>query len=139
MTDEEALNVKLMRDGYAKWHKSEADSVEYWMNLLAEDVQWRSLGAAAAGAEFAQPCCSKSNVLRYFQQMGEQWELLTYEIDEYVAQGDRVVALGRCSHRNRQTGKVLETPKADVLRFRGGKVVDFMEFYDTALANAAMH
>jgi ketosteroid isomerase-like protein len=34
-------------------------------------------------------------------------------------------------------GCVRRTPKADVHRLRDGKVVDFMEFYDTAAAIGA--
>jgi hypothetical protein len=36
--------------------------------------------------------------------------------------------------KHRQTGKTAESPKEDVFRLRGGKVVDFMEYYDTAKA-----
>ena len=59
------------------------------------------------------------------------------EMDEYIAQGDRVVVIGRMAWRNRATGKVAETPKLDVWRLRDGKAVDFVEFYDTARAAAA--
>ena len=52
------------------------------------------------------------------------------------AQGNRVVALGSCAFRNKRTGKVLDTPKADFHKFRNGKMCEFFEFCDTAQAIA---
>ncbi|RZL89683.1 MAG: nuclear transport factor 2 family protein [Variovorax sp.] len=137
MTPEEQKNVEILRDGYQRWHESRADSAAYWMSLMADDIRWRSLGAGAAGAEFTRECCSKPEVQRYFEQLGAQWELISYTADEFVAQGDRVVMLGRAQWKHRTTGKIVDTPKADVHRLRDGKVVDFMEFYDTAAAIGA--
>jgi ketosteroid isomerase-like protein len=136
MTEQEA-NVQLLRDGYERWNGSKAESVEHWMTLIDDDIRWRSLGAGAAGEAFTEECCSKPDVLQYFAQLGEHWELLSYAADEFIAQGDRVVMLGSCAWKHRGTGKVARTPKVDVFRFRAGKVVDFMEYYDTAAVMAA--
>jgi len=45
--------------------------------------------------------------------------------------------LGSTAWRNRRTGKVVDTPKADLVTFRDGRIVDFTEFYDTAKLFAA--
>jgi ketosteroid isomerase-like protein len=137
MTEQEA-NVQVLREGYALWSSSNATSAEYWMDLISDDVRWRSLGAGAAGAEFTEECCSKSEVQRYFKQMGEQWKLLEYCANEFVAQGDRVVMLGSCKWEHLQTGIKVNSAKVDVFRFLDGKIVDFMEYYDTAAVAAAM-
>lgn len=137
MTEQEG-NVKVLREGYELWNKSKATSADYWMNLISDDVRWRTLGAGVAGAEFTKECCSKRDVQRYFEKMSEQWELLSYVADEFIAQGDRVVMLGSCKWEHRQTKKIVDSPKVDVLRFREGKIVDFMEYYDTAAVAAAM-
>jgi ketosteroid isomerase-like protein len=39
-------------------------------------------------------------------------------------------------HR-RRSGIAIDTPKADFLRLRAGRIVEFYEFYDTAMALAA--
>ncbi|MGJ7507219.1 nuclear transport factor 2 family protein [Variovorax sp. GT1P44] len=136
MTTEER-NVEALREGYRLWNDSKADSAQHWMNMMTDDIRWRSLGAGAAGSESTRECCSKQDVQRYFQQLGEQWELVSYTADEFIAQGDRVVMLGSCAWRHRTTQKVARTPKVDVFRFRGGKVADFSEYYDTAAVLAA--
>jgi ketosteroid isomerase-like protein len=35
------------------------------------------------------------------------------------------------------TGKTAQSPEADIFRFRDGKIVEFVEFFDTAAAVAA--
>jgi ketosteroid isomerase-like protein len=45
--------------------------------------------------------------------------------------------LGSTAWRNRRTQRVVDTPKADLLTFRGGRIVEFFEFYDTAKLFAA--
>jgi ketosteroid isomerase-like protein len=73
-------------------------------------------------------------VKHYFAGLTADWEMIYFRVDEYIAQGDRVVALGHVSFRNKRTGKVLETAKADIIRMRNGKMCEFSEFYDTAAA-----
>ena len=65
------------------------------------------------------------------------WELIHFTPEEFIADGDRVVVLSSVAFRFRATGKVAESPKADVFRFRDGKIVEFFEFFDTARAFAA--
>ena len=59
--------------------------------------------------------------------------MIHYTIDEYVAEGDRVVAIGSTAWKNRATGKVFDTPKVDVWRFENGRAIAFFELYDTAM------
>jgi hypothetical protein len=133
----EEENVKVLREGYDLWNESKARSAAYWMDLISDDVHWRSLADGAVGVEFTNARTSKQGVQDYSEQLTRDWEMPNFQAEEFVAHGDRVVMLGRCAWKNRKTGKALDTPKADVFRFRDGKIVDFMEFYDTAAAIAA--
>jgi ketosteroid isomerase-like protein len=58
--------------------------------------------------------------------------MIEYVADHFVAQGDRVVMLGRCGWRFKKTGKVVSTPKADSWRFANGKAIEYFEYFDTA-------
>jgi uncharacterized protein len=119
-----------------KWHETKAGSVDYWLSLMTDDIQFRSLAAGAPKMEFTRASTCKEEVKSYLAQLTSDWEMIQYEIDEYIAQGDRVVALGSCAFRNKRTGKVLDTTKADFHKFRNGKICEFFEFYDTAQAIA---
>ena len=57
-----------------------------------------------------------------------------YQVNEFVAQGGRVVALCECSWTNKRTGKLVTLPKVDVWFFENGKVTEFMEYFDTHTA-----
>ena len=73
----------------------------------------------------------------YFDGLLTDWTMVHYTIDEYIAQGDTVVARGSTAWVNKQTGKRAETPKVDFWRFRDGKAVEFYEYFDTACVAAA--
>jgi len=126
-----------LKEAYALWNNSRANSMENWLALIADKVKWSSISDGAPGMEFSARCESKGDVARYMEQLGQTWEMLHYTVDEYIAQGDRVVVLCRCGWKHRVTGKPVETPKADIIRMKGGKIVEFFEFFDTARAFAA--
>jgi uncharacterized protein len=133
---QEQENVAKLQEAYRQWNDTKGASIQTWMDLMTEDVRFRSLAGGAAPMEFTLECCSKQDVGRYFQGLGADWEMIHYTPEDYIAQGDRVAVRGSCSFKNRKTGKVLETPKADFFTFKKGKIADFFEFYDTAKAFA---
>ena len=133
---QEDTRVSLLREAYQKWHDTRAGSVDHWLELMTDDIQFRSLAGGASKMEFTRTSTCKEEVRDYFSQLTSQWEMIHYTISEYIAQGDRVVALGNCSFRHKQTGKILDTPKADFHKFRAEKICEFFEFYDTAQAIA---
>ena len=129
-------NVALLKDAYQRWHDTKAGCVDHWLNLMTDDVQFRSLAAGAVEMQFTRPSCSKDDVKQYFAGLTNEWEMIYYRVDEYIAQSDRVVALGQVSFKHKKSGKILVTPKADFHKFRDGKICEFFEFYDTAQALA---
>lgn len=133
MSDENQ-NVASLKAAYRLWHDTKAGSVDYWLNLMTDDVKFRSIAEGAKTMEFTRTSSCKDDVKGYFAGLSADWEMIYYRIDEYIAEGNRVVALGHVSFKNKHTGKILETPKADFHKFRNGKICEFFEFYDTAQA-----
>ena len=132
----ETDNVAVLKDAYQGWHDTKASSVDHWLSLMTDDVKFRSLAAGAQTMEFTRTSRSKQEVKNYFAGLSADWQMIYYRIDEYIAQADRVVALASCSFKHKKTGKILDTPKVDFHKFRGGKICEFFEFYDTAQAIA---
>ena len=130
-------NVASLRLAYQQWNDTRGRSVQAWFDLFAEDITIRSLGGNAAAFEFAQSRNGKADAERYFAALGAAWEMVYFLPEDFIAEADRVVVVSRVAFTFRQTGKVVESPKADIYRFRDGKVVEFMEFFDTAAALAA--
>ena len=99
---------------------------------MDDNVDFRSSAEWADGLEFTSSRGSNAGVPDYLRGLAEQFEMIHYTVNEYIAHGDRVVAIGSTAWPNRQTGKAFDTPKVDVVRFKDGKIVDFFELYGTA-------
>lgn len=130
-------NVSKLRAAYQLWSDTHGGSVQHWIGLMADDVRIRSGPDGAPGMEFTKSRDGKADAERYFDGVAADWEMVHFTPEEFIAQGDRVVVLSQVAFRYRKTGKVAESPKADVFRFRDGKIVEFVEFFDTARALAA--
>src|SRR5262249_31661278 len=112
-------------------------NTEAWVALLADDMRANLLGGAAASPEPPEPGVGKAQFRDYLSAVGQNWEMLDYELAETIAQGERIVAVIRSSWRSRTTGRAVDVAMVNVWRFRDGKAVEFSEFYDTARALAA--
>ena len=136
MTSEEQANVARLKELYAAWYATKGDP-GVWVDILADEIGWGSLADGRPGMEFSRPRASKQEVMGYFEELAKDWEMQFYHINEYVAQGGRVVALGEMSWTNRHTGKTVTMPKVDVWMIENGKATQFMEHYDTHMAISA--
>src|SRR5262245_44403283 len=116
-------NVQKLRHAYQAWHDSGGTSVPAWMDLLADDVVMRSVADGAPGMEFSAARRGRAEVEHYFSGLAATWEMLFYAADEFIAEGDRVVMIGRCGWRYKPTGKEVESPIINVWRFRDGMAV----------------
>jgi ketosteroid isomerase-like protein len=135
---QEADNVAILKEGYKHWRDSKGGSVDHWMSICAENIKFGSLAQGRPKVEYLTSYSSRTELGRYFEGLNRDWEMIEYKAEEFVAQGDRVIMLGHCSWRHRQSGKVVSTPKADTWRFANGKAVEFYEFFDTAQLQAAL-
>jgi ketosteroid isomerase-like protein len=138
MTDE-AGNVEILKAAYKRWSDSKGGSVDDWMKICADNIAFGSLAQGAVqGARYMTAYNSRDALKEYFGGLACDWEMIDWVVDHYIAQGDRVVVLSRCTWRNKKSGKSVSTPKADSWRLAGGKAVEFFEFYDTAQVHAAV-
>jgi ketosteroid isomerase-like protein len=124
--------VEQLLKAYVEWDRTKAKNPDTWAELIADDIVWHSLPGVVPGLNLHQPLQGKDAVALYFAALDQHWEMVEYKVDHLIAQEGRVAMLGSCAWRSRKTGQVVETPKADFFHFRGGKIVEFWEFYDTA-------
>ena len=124
-------NKELLKDAYRQWHETKGASVETWMDLLAPDASFRSIGEGLQGGEFAATQSDRESIRNYFDVLRRTWSMEFWEVHEMIAEGDQVAMLGRCSWTNKATQKTIETPVAAFWRFRDGKAIAYFETYDT--------
>jgi ketosteroid isomerase-like protein len=136
---DEARNVEILRQAYRRWSETKGSSVEDWLKICADTIAFGSLAQGAPqGTNYFTAYNSRDALKDYFGGLARDWEMIEYVAEHFVAQGDRVVMLGRCTWRYKKTGKVVSTPKADAWRMSGGKAVEFFEYFDTAQVHAAV-
>ena len=123
--------VQLLTQAYQAWEDSKGHSVDAWLALLDDEVDFQSIADDLPLAPFAKPYKTREEVRAYLSGLVGEWEMIDYVTDRYVEQGDDVVMIGRTSWRNRRTGKVVNTRKVDLWTFKGDKVVGFYEMLDT--------
>ena len=95
------------------------------------------LWAAASPGSNSRWTAIRARISRATLPIAKDWEMIHYTTEPFAVAGDRVVMLGRTAWRHRKTGQSFDTPKADLATFRDGRVVEFIEFYDTAMVLAA--
>ena len=123
-------NIKIVQKAYADFSHGDLPGV---LNTFAEDILWISPGNSSLSGEKR----GKQEVTAFFRALLELWEFLAFEPGEYIASGDRVVALGRYEVRSRQTGRTAASHWAMVFTFRDGKAIHFQEYMDTSTLEAA--
>jgi ketosteroid isomerase-like protein len=127
-----------LRAAYQAWHESKGKSIETWLALVAEEIDFRSLADGAAGAPWSKRRRTREEVRHYLTGLTAEFEMIHFTVDRFVSEDDTVVMVGSTAWTCKRTGRKVYTPKVDVWRFKNGLAVEFSEYFDTArLADAA--
>jgi ketosteroid isomerase-like protein len=136
---DEARNIEILKHAYQRWTDTLGGSVDDWLKICDDKIAFGSLAQGKPqGARYLTEYSSRDSLKEYFAGLERDWQMLEFATEHFIAQGDRVVMIGRCAWRYKKTGKVVWTHKADSWRFANGKVVEYFEFYDTAQVHAAV-
>lgn len=127
-------NVKVVQDAYAAFKRADIQSI---LNALSPDVDWDPLSGLAGKVPQAGRRRGPGEVGEFFKILGREADFSVFEPREYIAQGDRVVALGHYEGRATSTGKTFKADWAMVFTIRNGKIANFREYVDTANVLAA--
>ena len=101
---------------------------------LAPDVEWTEMAGFPLAGTYRTPEGVTTGVM---EALGTDWEAWTAHDDTYVADGENVVVLARYTARHRTTDKPLAVRVAHHFVVRGGLIVRFEQFVDTALVRDA--
>jgi ketosteroid isomerase-like protein len=123
--------VEKLKLAYAAWSDSKGTD-HAWLELLADDVEMRSVLPPEVPDDFAAPPRrGKAGAMEYVQTLGRDWEMIEFVCERFIDAGDDVVMVGRCAWRNRCTGRMVDTPKVDIWHFEDGKAATFLEMFDS--------
>lgn len=126
-------SLEAARRLYAEYGRGNRAAV---LDALAPDVSW----TYNSGPELPWGGLwrGRDGVEAYFARLDATLRVTTYEVEHTIAQGEWVVVLARATGRFLPTGEEVTLGKADALRLRDGRLLEFREYYDTASALAAL-
>lgn len=122
-------NTRLIQESYAAFGRGDIPVV---LDYLTDDIEW--YGAGPKELPLAGTWRGRNEVREFFKDLNETQEILAFEPQEFIAEGDTVVVLLRYRTRVKATGRIVETDLVHVFTVRNGKVARLRQFYDTAAA-----
>ncbi len=128
----ETKNTQIVKEGYENFGSGD---IEGLLNLFSDDISWTT--PTVEGAAMTGERNGREDVGRFFAELAGSEEFSTFEPTEFIAQGDRVVVLGKSAGTVKETGRNFETDWVHVFTVKDGKVSGFHEFFDTAAMERA--
>ena len=130
---QETENTKAVQDAYAAFGRGDVQAI---LERLDDGILWKGVYGAGRHVPTSGERRGKSQVAEFFKQVAENVKFSRFEPKEFVATGDKVVALGHYTATT-PIGKNFDADFAMVFTFRNGKVTEFQEFTDSAALTAA--
>lgn len=131
---QEARNTKVVQDAYAAFGRGDIPAL---LGYLTDDVSWQPVIGTSAQVPFSGRRKGKAAVADFFRIVAEAEDFQQFEPREFVAQGDKVVAIGHYKATSKSTRKSFEADFVMVFALRNGQVYDFREFTDSAAIDAS--
>ena len=128
----EQENTRIVQQAYENFKNGDLRAL---LDLYSDDIDWRL--PEIENMPFFGKRKGREETAEFFQSLAEAQDVLTFNPQEFIAQGDKVVVLGNYSWRVKATGREYSSDWAHVVTIRDGKIVGFQEYMDTAVAAAA--
>jgi uncharacterized protein len=125
-------NIAVVQECYAAFG---AGNLARLQATLATDVVWEH--PESTDIPWAGRFDGPGGVAKFVGALAEPATPELFEPYEFIAQGDRVVVLGRERFRVKATGKTWSAEWSHVFTVVNGKIKEFREYTDTAAVGAA--
>ncbi|HEV2913215.1 MAG TPA: nuclear transport factor 2 family protein [Pyrinomonadaceae bacterium] len=119
----EQENTRVVQRIYENFKNGDIQSI---LETMADDIEWQL--PSIENAPFSGKRSGREQVAGFFRTLADAQDVQQFEPQDFVAQGEKVVALGHYSWRTKSTGRHYAGDWAHVFTFRDGKVVRFHEY-----------
>jgi ketosteroid isomerase-like protein len=130
---QEAANIKLVQEAYAAFGRGDVQGI---LDRLDDSITWKGVYGAGPHVPTSGERRGKPQVREFFEQVAQSVNFSRFQPKEFIATGDKVVALGHYTATT-PIGKKFDSDFAMVFTVRNSKVIAFQEFTDSAAVNAA--
>jgi ketosteroid isomerase-like protein len=100
--------------------------------VMAEDGRF-GFAARREDIDFAGMWSGHKSIAGALEKLAKRFQWQKFSCRELIADGDRVVALTGGKVKCLVSHRVIDFDMVDVVRFRDGKIVEFVEYFDSAL------
>lgn len=128
----EQANTQLVQQAYQLFTSG---NIQTFLNLLADDVLWQL--PEMANVPFAGTWNGRQQVGQFFGQMSEVQDVVEFEPEEFIAEGDKVIVLGRFTMHVKATGRASRSEWVHVWTVEGDSVRSVREYVDTLAVSRA--
>ncbi len=128
----EQENTTLVQQVYENFKSGDIKAL---LNLLSVNIEWQL--PEIENVPFSGKRRGQEQMGQFFASLVDTQEVQQFDPREFIAQGDKVVALGHYAWRVKSTGREYGGDFAHVFTVGDSKVVRFHEYMDTAAAVAA--
>jgi uncharacterized protein len=128
----EEANTQLIQRVY---QSVKAGNIQSLLNVLAADVRFEM--PEITNVPFAGTWRGPGRVAQFFARMREVQDIVEFKPEEFIAQNDKVVVLGRFTMVVRATGRTSQSAWAHVWTIEEGKVKSMREYVDTLAVSKA--
>lgn len=125
-------NVRTIRQEYISFSNGDLPAM---LNSMAGNVEWVEAGAPYV--PYAGDYKGLDQVKEYFMRLNESMLFTQLNINEFIAQGDKVVVLGNYSATAKPTGRNYRTDFVMIWTLQNGKIVKVQAFDDSVAEAAA--
>jgi ketosteroid isomerase-like protein len=125
-------NIEILKDTYAAFGRGDVAAI---LRDVDPNIEWDVAGPKEI--PWAGSSRGHDGVTKFFATIDAEAEVQSFEPQNFIADGDKVVVLGSEKIRSKRTGRTYEANWAHVFTVVGGKIVKFREYTDTsAIASA---
>lgn len=128
----EKENTALVQQAYALFGRGDIPGL---LKLMSGDVVWQIM--EVENVPFTGRFEGPSEVGRFFGTLAGAVDILKFEPQEFIAQGDKVVVLGESLFKTKERGNEFANKWAHVITVADGKLKHFQDYGDTAAAAKA--
>jgi uncharacterized protein len=125
-------NLDIIKSTYEG--KTSEENGRNLANYVSRNISWTE----AKGFPYGGTYIGLEDITRnVFSRLGSEWIDYKFIPENYVAEGDNVVAYGTYSGVYKKTGKAMNARVAHLWKLKNGKIISFEQFVDSKIVNAA--
>jgi len=122
--------VKAMYDAFA------TGNIPFILETVSEDFMWHDPSDPSL-VPYGGLHKGRTGFMEFFQQLGGNTETTLWQVDDYVSEGETVVAEGKHGFQSKTTGKNAVSEWSMVWKFKNGVPVAGRAYYNTSATEKA--